>query len=50
MEAVKVIENNGDNVSATAKQVGLPMQPLANWQGKANQGMNRPEIVRDSTF
>ena len=31
-EAVKAIENNGGNVSATARQLGLPMQTLANWQ------------------
>ena len=38
-EAVKAIENNnGGNVSATARQLGLPMQTLANWQRKANQG------------
>ena len=37
-EAVKTIENNGGNVSATARQLGLPMQTLANWQRKANQG------------
>ena len=37
-EAVKAIENNGGNVSGTARQLGLPMQTLANWQRKANQG------------
>ncbi len=37
-EAVKAIENNGGNVSGTARQLGLPMQKLANWQRKANQG------------
>ena len=37
-EAVKAIENNGGNVSATARQSGLLMQTLANWQRKANQG------------
>ena len=29
-EAVKAIENNGGKVSATARQLGLPMQALAN--------------------
>lgn len=40
VESVKAIENNGGNVnvSATARQLGLPMQTLANWQRKANQG------------
>ncbi len=37
-EAVKAIENNGGNVSATARQLGLPMQTLANQQRKADQG------------
>lgn len=50
-EAVKAIENNGGNVSATARRLGLPMQTLANWQRKANQGMLKgtkqydPELV-----
>ena len=50
-EAVKAIENNGSNVSATARQLGLPMQTLANWQRKANQGKLKgtkqydPELV-----
>jgi len=50
-EAVKAIENNGGKVSATARQLGLPMQTLANWQRKANQGKLKgtkqydPELV-----
>ncbi|SUD90670.1 Transposase [Psychrobacter phenylpyruvicus] len=50
-EAVKAIENNGGNISATARQLGLPMQTLANWQRKANQGKLKgtkqydPELV-----
>ena len=50
-EAVKAIENNGGNVSGTARQLGLPMQKLANWQRKANQGKLKgtkqydPELV-----
>ena len=50
-EAVKAIENNGGNVSATARHLGLPMQTLANWQRKANQGKLKgtkqydPELV-----
>jgi len=37
-EAVKEIENNDGNISATTRKLGLPMQTLANWQRKANQG------------
>ena len=37
-EAVKKIEDNNGNISATAKQLGIAMQTLSNWQNKANQG------------
>ncbi len=37
-EAVKNIVDNKGNVSATAKQLGIAMQTLSNWQNKANQG------------
>jgi transposase len=37
-EAVKKITDNNGNVSATAKQLGIAMQTLSNWQNKANQG------------
>ena len=37
-EAVKKIADNNGNVSATAKQLGIAMQTLSNWQNKANQG------------
>ena len=37
-EAVKKIADNNDNVSATAKQLGIAMQTLSNWQNKANEG------------
>ena len=37
-EAVKKIADNNGNVSATAKQLGIEMQTLSNWQNKANQG------------
>ena len=37
-EAVKKIADNNDNISATAKQLGIAMQTLSNWQNKANQG------------
>ena len=37
-EAVKKISDNNGNISATAKQLGIAMQTLSNWQNKANQG------------
>ena len=37
-EAVKKIADNNGNVSATAKQLGIAMQTLYNWQNKANEG------------
>ena len=37
-EAVKKIADNNGNVSATAKQLGIAMQTLSNWQNKANEG------------
>jgi len=37
-EAVKKIAGNKGNISATAKQLGIAMQTLSNWQNKANQG------------
>ena len=37
-EAVKKIADNDGNVSATAKQLGIAMQTLSNWQNKTNQG------------
>ena len=37
-EAVKRIADNNGNVSATAKQLGIAMQTLPNWQNKANKG------------
>ena len=37
-EAVKKIADNKGNISATAKQLGIAMQTLSNWQNKANQG------------
>ena len=32
-----IADNNG-NVSATAKQLGIAMQTLSNWQNKADKG------------
>lgn len=37
-EAVKKISDNNGNISATAKQIGIAMQTLSNWNNKANQG------------
>ena len=37
-KAVKKIADNNGNVSATAKQLGIAMQTLSNWQNKANEG------------
>lgn len=37
-EAVKKIADNNGNVSATAKQLGIAMQTLSNWQNRANEG------------
>ena len=37
-EAVKKISDNNGNISATAKQLGIAMQTLSNWNNKANQG------------
>ena len=37
-EAVKKIADNNGNLSATAKQLGIAMQTLSNWNDKANQG------------
>ena len=37
-EVVKKIADNSDNISATAKQLGIAMQTLSNWHNKANQG------------
>ena len=35
-EAVKKIADNNGNISATAKQLGIAMQTLSNWNNKAN--------------
>ena len=37
-EAVTKIKENDGNISQTAKELGMPMQTLANWQRKANGG------------
>lgn len=37
-EAVKKIANNNCNVSVTAKQLGIAIQTLFDWQKKTNEG------------
>ena len=37
-EAIKSIEENKGNVSETARQLGISMQTLSNWQNKAKAG------------
>ena len=53
-EAVKKIADNNGNVSATAKQLGIAMQTLSNWQNKANQGKlvgtEPPRVSRRPNF
>ena len=38
VEAIKKIADNNSNLSATARQLGIEMQTLSNWQNKANEG------------
>lgn len=37
-EAIKLIEQNDGNVSATARELGISMQMLSNWFNKAKSG------------
>ena len=37
-EAIAKIKENKDNISQTAKELGIPMNTLVNWQRKANGG------------
>ena len=37
-EAVKKIADNNGNLSETARQLGIAMKTLSNWQNKSNQG------------
>lgn len=37
-EAVNKIADNNCDISTTAKQLGIAMQTLSNWQNKANEG------------
>jgi len=38
VEAIKLIEANQGNVSETARQLGISMQTLSNWNNKAKTG------------
>ena len=44
-EAVKKIVDNNGNISATAKQLGIAMQTLSNWQNKATQQACRTKMT-----
>ena len=37
-EAVAKLKENNNNVTQTAKELGIPMNTLKNWQRKANGG------------
>ena len=37
-EAIAKIKENQNNISQTAKELGIPMNTLVNWQRKANGG------------
>ena len=37
-EAIKAIEENQGNVSKSARQLGISMQTLSNWNNKAKAG------------
>ena len=37
-EAIKAIEENQGNVSESARQLGISMQTLSNWNNKAKAG------------
>ena len=38
-EAIAKIKENNGNISQTAKELGIPMNTLANWQRKADIGV-----------
>ena len=50
-EAIAKIKENNDNISQTAKELGIPMNTLANWHRKAESGVlagaqnYNPEII-----
>lgn len=37
-EAIKQIENNQGNISATARELGISMQTHSNWYNKSKAG------------
>ena len=37
-EAIKKVQDNNGNISATAREIGVPMQTLSNWHKKAQAG------------
>ena len=37
-EAIAKVKENNGNISQTAKELGIPMNTLKNWQTKANGG------------
>ena len=38
-EAIAKIKENQNNISQTAKKLGIPMNTLANWHRKAESGV-----------
>jgi transposase len=44
-KAIKSIEANQGNVSKTARQLGISMQTLSNWNNKAKAGLSRYKTV-----
>ena len=38
-ETIAKIKENNDNISQTAKKLGIPMNTLANWHRKAESGV-----------
>ena len=52
-EAIAKIKENKDNISQTAKKLGIPMNTLANWHRKAESGVlagtqnYNPELIAD---
>ena len=37
-EAIKKIQDNNDNISATAREIDVPMQTLSNWHKEVQAG------------
>ena len=38
-EAIAKLKENQDNISQTAKEIGIPINTLANWHRKAESGV-----------